>query len=301
MKHNIRVTVGMCVKNAGATIKEAIESIINQDFPHELMELIVVDGGSRDSTLSIINDYFDKIGMKIKIFQENKGLGEARQIVVENASGDYIIWVDGDMVLSGDFVRKQVEFMDQHPNVGIAKGKYALSHGPNLLATLEIYSRVAAKLSNYSPEKTRLKALGASGCIYRVNAIKQAGGFDRNIKGYGEDWDAECRVREAGWSLCTTEVQYRDYERLGIRWKELWLRYLKRGYDMHDIFRKYKGEIKLYKMSLPTAFLSGLFNAFFLYKLRQEKIVFFMPLMYTLKAVAWWTGYFRRSLELRRK
>jgi len=195
--------------------------------------------------------------------------------------------------LSGDFVRKQVEFMDQHPNIGIAKGKYMLSHGPNLLATLEIYSRVAAKLSNTSPEKTRLKALGTSGCIYRVNAIKQAGGFDRNIKGYGEDWDAECRVKEAGWSLCTTEVQYRDYERLGITWRELWLRYWKRGYDMYGVFQKYKREIKLYRMLPPAAFLSGLFNAILLYKLKKEKIVFLMPLMYTLKTVAWWLGYVR--------
>ena len=48
-----KVTVGMCVKNCAATIKEAIESVLNQDFPHELMELIIVDGNSEDETLSI--------------------------------------------------------------------------------------------------------------------------------------------------------------------------------------------------------------------------------------------------------
>ena len=299
MKTNVRVTVGMCVRNAGTTVKEAIESVIDQDFPHELMELIVVDGDSRDRTLSIVRNYLSKIDMAIRIFRENKGLGQARQIVVENASGDYIVWVDGDMTLSRDFIKKQVKFMDQNPKVGIAKGTYELKTGPNLLATLEIYSRAVDKLRDYSLEKTRSKSLGTSGCIYRVKAIKEAGGFDRNIKGYGEDWDAECRVRVAGWSLCTTEVQYRDYERLGLRWKGLWLRYWKRGYDMYDVFRKYRWEIKLYRMSPPAAFLSGLFNAFFLYKLKREKIVFLMPLMYTLKTVAWWLGYIKHSLESR--
>jgi glycosyltransferase involved in cell wall biosynthesis len=297
MRPNVIVTVGMCVRNAEPTVKEAIESVIHQDFPHELMELIVVDGHSKDRTLSIVRDYLDRIDIKSRIFHENEGLGQARQIVVDNASGDYIVWVDGDMVLSRDFVRKQVEFMEQTPKAGIAKGKYELSPGPNLLATLEIYSRAAAKLVDYSLEKTRSKSLGTSGCIYRVEAIRQAGGFDKNIRGYGEDWDAEYKTRAAGWSLYITQVQYRDYERLGLTWKELWSRYWKRGYDMHDVFQKHSGVIKLYKMMPPAAFLLGLFNSSVLYRLRREKVIFVMPLLYTLKMTAWWLGFIKRRFD----
>ena len=297
MKSNVKVTVGMCVKDAEATVREAMESVIDQDFPHELMELIVVDGCGRDKTPLIVKDCLDKIDIRYRIFRENEGLGHARQIVVDNASGDYIVWVDGDMVFSKDFVRKQVEFMEQNPNVGIAKGKYELSPGPDLLATLEIYSRAAAKLADHSLEKARSKSLGTAGCIYRVEAIRQAGGFDKGIKGYGEDWDAEYRTRAAGWSLCTTQVQYRDYERLGLTWKELWLRYWKRGYDLHDVFEKYRGVIKFYRMLPPAAFLSGLFNSLTLYKLMREKVVFLMPLLNTLETTAWWLGFIRRRLD----
>jgi len=293
----VRVDIGICVKNAETTIKEAIERVMEQDFPHECMELIVVDGCSRDKTLSIVKDCLDTIDMKSKVFRENKGLGHARQIVVDNASGDYIVWVDGDMVLSKDFVRKQVEFMDENPDVGIAKGKYEMRSGPNLLATLEIYSRAAAKLADYSREKARSKSLGTSGCIYRVKAIRQAGGFDKNIKGYGEDWDAEYRTRLAGWSLCTCQVPYQDYERLGLTWKELWRRYWKRGYDMHDVLEKHKGVIKVYAMLPPLAFLAGLFNSFSVYRLTRKKIVFLLPFFYALKMVYWWFGFIRRRLE----
>jgi glycosyltransferase involved in cell wall biosynthesis len=294
---NVRVDIGICVKNAEATIKEAIERVMEQDFPHEFMELIVVDGCSRDKTLSIVKDCLDTIDMKSKVFRENKGLGHARQIVVDNASGDYIVWVDGDMVLSKDFVRKQVAFMEENPDVGIAKGKYELRPGPNLLATLEIYSRAAAKLADYSREKARSKSLGTSGCIYRVKAIRQAGGFDKNIKGYGEDWDAEYRTRLAGWSLCTCQVPYQDYERLGLTWKELWRRYWKRGYDMHDVLEKHRGAIKLYTMLPPTAFLAGLLNSMAVYKLTREKFVFLLPFLYPLKMTFWWFGFIRRHLE----
>ncbi|MHC3128453.1 MAG: glycosyltransferase [Candidatus Bathyarchaeota archaeon] len=294
---NIRVAVGICVKNAEATIKEAIDRVIDQDFPHEFMELIVVDGCSQDKTLLIVKDCLDTVDMKSKFFSENKGLGYARQIVVDNARGDYIVWVDGDMVLSKDFVRKQVEFMDENPDVGIAKGKYELRPGPNLLATLEIYSRAAAKFGDYRHEKARSKSLGTSGCIYRVKAIRQAGGFDIDIKGYGEDWDAEYRTRAAGWSLCTCQVPYQDYERLGLTLRELWHRYWKRGYDLHDVLKKHKGVIKLYTMLPPAAFLAALFTSSALYKMTREKIVFLLPLLYSLKMMFWWFGFIRRHLD----
>ncbi len=295
MKYDVKVSIGMCVRNAETTVKQAIESVINQDFPRKLMELVVVDGYSKDGTLSVVKDCLAEKNIQTKIFRENEGLGRARQIAVDNADGDYIVWVDGDMVLSRDFVSKQVNFMEQNPKVGIAKGRYELAPGPNLLATLEIYSRSAAKLVDYSGETTYLKSLGASGCIYRVKAIKQAGGFDQEIIGYGEDWDAERRTRMAGWKLSTTQARYRDYERFGLTWNELWHRYRRRGHDLHDVFQKHA--IKLHRMLPPAAFLSGLFSSSRLYKSIRRKVVFLLPFQHTLKMVAWWFGFVRRHLD----
>jgi len=124
------VTIGVCVRNSASTIREAIESIISQDFPHELIEIIFVDDESEDNTLSVIQEYVSRINILAKVFKSSwKGLGHARQIVVGNAEGEYIVWVDGDIVLSKDFIRKQVEFMEQYPKVGIAKGKQSLEPG----------------------------------------------------------------------------------------------------------------------------------------------------------------------------
>ena len=292
-----KVTIGVCVKNCEDFIKEAVDSVIGQDFPHELMELIIVDGYSEDKTLSILKDNLGKTDLKHKIFYENEGLGRARQIVVDNSGGDYIVWVDGDMVLSRDFVREQVEFMERHPDVGIAKGKLGLTPGANWIATLEIYSRAASKMVDFNYKvKARSKSMGTSGCIYRVRAIRQVGGFDENIKGYGEDFDAEYRIRTTGWLLCTTHVQYRDYERRGLTWKDLWCRYLRRGYDMHHFLDKNKGMITLYKMLPPAAFLAGLFHSIKIYRLTSRKVAFLLPLQYVLKMIAWCLGFVRSSL-----
>lgn len=81
-----KVTIGICVRNCEVFIKEAIESVANQDFPHELMEIIVVDDGSEDKTLSIVLNLVSKVDIHVKVFHDRWiGLGPARNIVVENA------------------------------------------------------------------------------------------------------------------------------------------------------------------------------------------------------------------------
>jgi len=284
------------MKNCESSVKEAIDSIRDQDFPHELMEAIFVDDGSEDKTLSIIKSYVSKMEMQVKVFhQEWKGLGAARNVVVNNANGDYIIWVDGDMILSRDFVRKQVNFMECNPKVGIAKGRYELSLGPNLVSTLEIYSRAADKMTDFN--RSNSKSLGTGACIYRLEAIKQVGGFDNNIKGYGEDWDAECRVRAAGWLLQTTQAIWRDYERLGVSYRELWRRYTQRGYDLFYFSQKNKGIIELYKMLPLAGFLSGLLYALIIYKVVPRKLVFLLSFHHVFKSTAWCWGFLKARLN----
>ena len=295
---NPKVTTGVCVKNSASTIREAIESIIHQDFPHELMEVIFVDDGSEDETLSIINDYASKMDIKVKIFHHKwKGLGPSRNVVVNNASGDYIIWVDGDMVLSTDYVKKQVDFMEHHREVGITKGKQALEPGDNLLATLETYSRAAGRMIDYTSEKAHSKALGTGGSIYRIEAIKQAGMFDENLKGYGEDLDMEIRVRKIGWVLHTINTKFLDYERHGLTWKNLWLRYWRRGYFIHYFLHKNRGLLKHCRMIPPVAFLSGLLSAYNLFKLTRQKEVFLLPFQCIFKMTAWYFGFIRSHLQ----
>jgi glycosyltransferase involved in cell wall biosynthesis len=291
-----KVTIGVCVKNCVNFVKDAIDSILDQDFSHELMEVIFVDDGSEDKTLSVIKSYVPKMDMKVKVFhQEWKGLGYARNVVVNNANSEYIIWVDGDMVLSNDYVKKQVEFMKRNHRVGITKGKQALEAGMNLLATLETYSRAASRMIDYSSEEARRKSMGTGGCIYRVKAIKQVGGFDNNITGYGEDFDAEYRIRKAGWLLCTTDVQFRDYERGRILWKDLWRRYLQRGHDQHRLSCKRRAMINFYKMLPPAAFLAGLFHSIKIYRLTSRKASFLLPFQYVFKMTAWCLGFVRSS------
>jgi glycosyltransferase involved in cell wall biosynthesis len=294
---NSLVTIGLCVRNCEDYIKTAIESLLSQDFPHWLMEVVAVDGNSTDKTLSIIEKELGESDVKTEIFSENEGLGVARQIVVDKASGKYLLWVDGDMVISQDYITKLVGFMDKHPEVGIVKGKQALTPGRNLLATLESYSRAAGRMVDYGSEKGRSKTLGTAGALCRIEAIRQAGGFDKSLRLYNEDWDMEIRVRAVGWSLCSIDAWYLDYERLGLTWKGLWKRYWLRGYYTHYFLHKRRGLIKHYAMFPPAAFASGLLSAFTLFKLTRLIAVFLLPFQSLFKMTAWYVGYVRSHID----
>lgn len=289
MTFDTTVTIGLCVKNSEATIKEAVDSISAQDYPHELMEIIVVDGYSKDKTLPIITESLEKASLEHKIFYENTGLGPARQIVVDNTSGEHIVWVDGDMVLLPDFVTKQVDFMDKHPDVGIAKGKYALSVKSNdesIVATLE---NTEFMLHTMVAGETNTNCLATSGCIYRVKAIRQVGGFDLSLKGVGEDMEAENRIREAGWLLYTTSAMF--YEKRRQTWNSLWNEYFWHGQGNRCLFKKNRSIINLYKMLPPIALAAELFRIPAAYKLTNRKVVFLLPLHYIFKRIAWILGF----------
>ena len=282
------VTIGVCVRNCEIIIRGAIRSIMQQDFPHALMEVIFVDDGSEDATVSVIHDLVSNMDFDVKIFSyEWRGLGFARQVVVENARGKYIIWVDGDMMLSSDHVRKQVEFMEKNPSVGIAKGRYVLSRDEGLVAFLE---DVPFIVFYYQHEgKTIEKLPGTGGAIYRVEAIKRVGGFDSRIKGAAEDIDLEYRIRNAGWRVYVSPATF--YEKRPRTWKNLWVKYFWYGYGMHYVLNKNRNIERLYEMSPLAALVEGFWSSISAYKFVRSKRVFLLPLHFFFKMSAWSFGY----------
>ncbi|MEM2507021.1 MAG: glycosyltransferase [Nitrososphaeria archaeon] len=286
------VTIGVCVKNCENTISTAIKSIINQDYDHKRIEIIFVDDGSTDRTLSIIKSDISNVDIETKVFHhEWRGLGVARNIVVDNARGKYIIWVDGDMELSTDFVRKSVEFMENNPSVGVGKGKYGLLIKGNIVSDLESIEYFTTTFKNkHSFHST---SLGTGGSIYRVEAIKKVEGFDKNITGAGEDSDIEYRMKNAGWTLGITSAIFHEKRR--ETWRSLWDEYFWRGLGASKLFEK--GEIKeIYKLWPPIITIVELRRVQLAYKLTRRKIVFLLPFHYIFKRLAWFYGFLKGSL-----
>ena len=279
------------MKNGETYIGEAIKSVADQDFPHELMEIILVDDGSTDRTLSIISKAVAEMDVKSKIFHhEWKGLGFSRDIVVKNAVGKYIIWVDYDNLLFKNHVSKQVKFMEKNPKVGMAAGRFKSRPETNIVSTREgkewevSYSQMQGKMVDSTMGHF---CGGGGGSIYRVDAIRNAGGFDRNIKGAGEDYDAERRMTKMGWLLYAgTEAQF--YHRCKKTWKAIWRENFWYGYGGHYLsHRKIKPVVPNFALTRLRYYL------FIGYKLTRQKVAFLFPIQQTFKKIAWLFGFAR--------
>jgi len=294
-----KVTVGMCVKNCEATVKEAIDSVINQDYPHGLMEILVVDGNSKDKTLSIIIDSISKTDIQAKIYHDNgKGLGVARQIVVNKALGEYIVWVDGDVILPKNYLSSQVEFMNQNPQIGAAQAKWGASKERTLVAVLENTSVLDY---GFKDAKTSPKSLGSGGGVYRARAVREVGGFDGHIKRAAEDRDVTARINAAGW-LLSFNKNVELYHKYRETWMGLWGQYFWWGYGEHYISHMYglrschAWPHYLYRIP-PVAFMAGLRRSLRAYKVSHQKISFLLPFHNFLKMIAWCFGFVKSHKE----
>lgn len=299
------VTIGICAKNNASTLPAAIESIIGQDFPQELMEIIFVNDGSEDATLSIMDDYVSRIDISAKVFStEWRGLGPARNTVVDTASGKYIIWLDGDMTFPFDHVRKQVEFMERNPNLAIGKSKLSKIVAKNVAVYLELLPKIVDDAKSCESERRGLKFPGTGGAIYRVEAIRQVGGFDNCLRGAGEDQEAAYRLSAAGW-LFAQSPTFCCEVREG-KWNSLWNRYFWRGQGSYYLYRKNRKIFSVSKMNPIAGFISGLLQISAAYRKTGNKYVFLLPIHISFKMTAWSLGFLKASVtqdatSLRRK
>ncbi len=93
--------------NVEKYIEECLDSVLNQTFKD--LEIIVVDDGSDDGTLKIIEEYASKDNRIILIKKDNKGPGSARNSGLDVASGEYIYMLDSDDILDSNALEELYE------------------------------------------------------------------------------------------------------------------------------------------------------------------------------------------------
>ncbi len=117
-----RVTVLMTVFNGSSFLGRAIDSILRQTYLD--FEFMIVDDGSTDDSLAIIESYaHHETRIRLLRNERNQGLAAALNRGLEEARGDYIARMDADDSARPKRLELQVEFMDRHPDVGICGGQ----------------------------------------------------------------------------------------------------------------------------------------------------------------------------------
>lgn len=112
MNNKSKVSIIVAIYNIEKYITKCIESIINQDYTN--LEILLVDDFSTDKSGFICEDYAKK-DKRIKVIHHNKNIraGGVRNSGLDNANGEYIVFVDGDDWLAPDFVSYMIHVITQ--------------------------------------------------------------------------------------------------------------------------------------------------------------------------------------------
>jgi glycosyltransferase involved in cell wall biosynthesis len=109
------VSIIIAAYNAEKYIERAIRSCINQTFPDNNYEILVIDDGSSDATPRICAEYSNYI--KYHRSEENRGLPATINVGVRHACSRYVVRVDSDDYVHEDFVRTLHLFMSMNPHM----------------------------------------------------------------------------------------------------------------------------------------------------------------------------------------
>ena len=92
--------------NRQEEIRELLNSFTHLQFPKEKYELIIADDGSTDGTADLVKEFQRTSGFTLHFYrQENRGPGAARNMGMENAKGDFFIFIDSDCTVSPQWLR----------------------------------------------------------------------------------------------------------------------------------------------------------------------------------------------------
>lgn len=114
----IIVSIIIATFNSSHTLAFVLEAIKKQTYPKKNLEILVVDGGSTDDTVSIAKQYHCKIILNPKVEP-----GYAKYLGYQNAKGTYLLYIDHDEVINNaDSIRVRVNIFRKHPNVKAVTG-----------------------------------------------------------------------------------------------------------------------------------------------------------------------------------
>jgi len=182
------ISVVMSVYNGERHLREAVESILNQTFAD--FEFIIVNDGSTDLTLEVLNSYNDE--RIILLTQENSGVTKALNNGIALAQGKYVARQDADDVSKPERLQRQFEYMEAHREVGLLGTRFEF---------IDEFGQV--KRQGILPVENkvlqeRLKVINQfshGSVLIRKEALDRVGTY-RDFFKYAQDYDLWLRIAE---------------------------------------------------------------------------------------------------------
>lgn len=182
-----KVSVIIPAYNCSEYISEALDSVFMQTYPD--IEIIVVNDGSNDETIDILEAYDDRI----KVYsQSNSGVSTARNVGAELAKGEYLAFLDSDDIWQPDKIEKQISKIEDGYNMSYTN-RYNIGDIGDLPTVQTAFCDMPQGM--IFKELIMGNMITTSSVIIKRSKFNKLCGFESNLD-YCEDWDLWLRCAE---------------------------------------------------------------------------------------------------------
>lgn len=261
-----KVSIIIPTYNQRKDVLDCISSIYKQSYKN--IEIIVIDNASADNTADAIEKKFPKVILLRN--KSNEGVTGAANKGVKKATGDYVCFVDHDMILEGNYIKELVDVLESDKKIGEVVGKilYDEDHGQIWAAgtainlyTGQIFFRGGKDRGQY--DKAEEIQVTPANFMLRKSFIDRFGAYDPiYIIGY-EDTDLSFRVRKEGFKVLYVPDAVACH-RIPLKDEDAGRRLLSRSYWIgrnRIIFMKRWGNFGVFVFFVPIFSLYYLFLA----------------------------------------
>lgn len=163
----MKFTIIIPCYNVQEYIFSTIQSVINQTYRD--LEIILVNDGSTDKTIDILNEYKNQDERIKLIDKSNGGVSSARNMGIKNATGEYLFFLDGDDVVAPELFQKIYNIITYDKNIDFISFGYKIEENGN---TKSIFSHKKLDKKNFKDNQLLLlflqKKLRQSMCSFVV-------------------------------------------------------------------------------------------------------------------------------------
>lgn len=187
----MKVTVAMPAYNAAPYIREAVDSVLAQEF--ESFELVVVDDASVDSTWKHLKGYSKHPRVRLLRNRRNLGAGSTRNQILRLARGEYITPCDADDLLLPGALKRLSQYLDRNPRVGAVYGdilELMTDRGNTLVRPPAICGK-----SHEEAWDLIDNAVNHAGSMIRKSLMLEVGGYDETVYSV-DDWSLWLKLAE---------------------------------------------------------------------------------------------------------
>jgi succinoglycan biosynthesis protein ExoA len=255
------VTVVVPMRNEEAYIAECLRSIVEQDYPKDGMEILVVDGLSNDRSREIVEEFRGEYPFIRLLDNPRRIVPTAMNIGIKEAGREVIIRVDGHCRLAPDYVSQCVRYLEETGVACVGGAIESVGQTPMAQAiSLAMSSPLGvgdAYFRHAKQQRERYVDTLAFGA-YRREVFDRIGLFDEELV-RNQDYELNYRLRQAGGKiLLTPAIKSRYYTRSSL--KKLWNQYFQYGFWKVRMLRKHPRSVRARQLVPPLFVLALLLS-----------------------------------------